>query len=76
MTDANELLADIHHRMPVIIRPETFDRWLSAIEPDPRDLLAPYPPEPMTMWPISTRVNSPRNDAEDILERVEPFAAR
>jgi putative SOS response-associated peptidase YedK len=60
----------------VIIAPESHDRWLSPIEPDPRDLLAPYPSEPMSMWPISTRVNSPRNDAEGIIERVEPIAAR
>ncbi|MBV8769997.1 MAG: SOS response-associated peptidase family protein, partial [Hyphomicrobiales bacterium] len=70
---ANDLVAEIHHRMPVIIAPENYDRWLSPLEPDPRDLLAPYPSEPMTIWPISTRVNAPRNDSEDILERVEPF---
>ncbi len=73
---ANELVAEIHHRMPVIIAPENYDRWLSPLEPDPRDLLAPFPCEPMTIWPISTRVNAPRNDSEDILERVDPFAAR
>jgi putative SOS response-associated peptidase YedK len=72
-TEANELVAEIHNRMPVIIAPENYDRWLSPIEPDPRDLLAPYPSEPMVIWPISMRVNAPRNDSEDILERVEPF---
>ena len=36
--------------------------------PDPRDLLVPYPAEPMTMWPISTRVNKPENDDEAILD--------
>ena len=72
-TEANELVAEIHNRMPVIIAPEKYDRWLSPIEPDPRDLLAPYPSEPIVIWPISMRVNAPRNDSEDILERVEPF---
>ena len=71
--EANELVAEIHNRMPVIIAPENYDRWLSQIEPDPRDLLAPYPSEPIVMWPISMRVNAPRNDSEDMLERVEPF---
>ena len=42
--------------MPVIIPPESYDRWLTNIEPDPRDLLVPYPSELMRMWPISTRV--------------------
>jgi putative SOS response-associated peptidase YedK len=57
-TDANELVADIHDRMPVILAPTYYDRWLGE-EPDPRELMRPYPAEPMRMWPISTRVNKP-----------------
>jgi putative SOS response-associated peptidase YedK len=72
-TQANELMAEIHNRMPVIIAPENYDRWLSPTEPHPRDLLAPYPSEPLVIWAISTKVNAPRNDTEDILERVDPF---
>jgi hypothetical protein len=34
--------------------------WLGE-EPDPRDLMRPFPAEPMRMWPISTRVNKPEN---------------
>ncbi|SEF11606.1 Putative SOS response-associated peptidase YedK [Rhizobiales bacterium GAS191] len=75
-TEPNELVAEIHNRMPVIIAPDNYDRWLSPIEPDPRDLLAPYASEPMAIWPISTRVKTQRNDSEDILERVEPSPAR
>jgi len=70
-TDANELVADIHNRMPVILSPQAYDRWLSTIEPDPRDLLVPFPAEPMMMWPISTRVNKPENDDPEILEPFE-----
>jgi len=66
-TTANELVHDIHDRMPVIIPKDAYDRWLSAIEPDPRDLLVPFPAELMTMWPISTRVNKPDNDDPGIL---------
>jgi putative SOS response-associated peptidase YedK len=40
---------------------------LANIEPDPRDLLAPFPSELMKMWPISTRVNKPENDSPDLL---------
>jgi putative SOS response-associated peptidase YedK len=69
-TAANELLAGIHDRMPVILDAENFDRWLSPLEPDPRDLLVPYPAEPMAMWPISTRVNKPDHDDPSILERA------
>jgi len=70
-TEANELVAHIHDRMPIIISPEHYQRWLSPMEPDPRDLLAPYPSEPMIAWPISTRVNAPRNDSADIPDRVQ-----
>jgi len=55
-------------RMPAIVAPIDYDRWLANIEPDPRDLLVPFPTEPMTMWPISTRVNKPENDEPAILE--------
>jgi len=42
-----------------------------GIEPDPRDLLRPFPAELMTMWPISTRVNKPENDDPSIIEPVD-----
>ena len=69
-TDSNELVADIHDRMPVILAPVDFARWLGE-EPDPRDLMRPFPAEPMRMWPISTRVNKPENDDASIVEPVE-----
>ena len=70
-TNSNELVADIHDRMPVILAPGDYDRWLGP-EPDPRDLMRPFPPEPMRMWPISTRVNKPENDDASIVEPIEP----
>jgi putative SOS response-associated peptidase YedK len=73
-TDANELVAEIHDRMPLILAPDDYIRWLGD-ETDPRDLLRPYPAEPMRIWPISTRVNKPQNDDPSILDPVELFAA-
>jgi putative SOS response-associated peptidase YedK len=67
---SNELVAQIHDRMPAILEPRSYERWLS-LEPDPRDLLISYPSEPMTMWPISTRVNKPENDDPALLDRIE-----
>jgi putative SOS response-associated peptidase YedK len=73
-TTANELVGQIHDRMPVILPPGAHDRWLANIEPDPRDLLVPFPSELMKMWPISTRVNKPANDDASILEPTKiPF---
>jgi putative SOS response-associated peptidase YedK len=39
-------------------------------EPDPRELFITYPSEPMTMWPLSTRVNAPENDDVSLLDQV------
>ena len=69
-TDANDLVADIHDRMPVILAPADYVRWLSD-EPDPRELMRPFPAALMRMWPISTRVNKPENDDPSIVEPVE-----
>ena len=72
-TASNDLVARIHDRMPVILKPSGYERWL-GLEPDPRDLLVPFPSEPMTIWPISRRVNAPDNDDERLLEVISPSA--
>ena len=71
-----ELIAEIHDRMPLILHPNDFARWLSD-EPDPRELIRPFPVEPIRMWPISTKVNKPENDDPSIVEQIEltPSAA-
>jgi putative SOS response-associated peptidase YedK len=56
--------------MPAILKPEHYECWLGQ-EPDPHELLAPFPAGPMTMWPISKRVSSPQNDDEDLLRGIE-----
>jgi putative SOS response-associated peptidase YedK len=68
-TDSNDLVAQIHDRMPAILAPRDFERWLGD-EADPHDLLQPFPSEPMRMWPISIRVNKPENDDAGILDEV------
>ena len=68
-TEANELVAEIHDRMPLILAPTDYTRWLSD-EPDSGDLMRPFPAEPMRMWPISTRVNKPENDDPSIVEPI------
>ena len=73
-TDANELVAEIHDRMPLILGRGDYARWLSN-ECDPRDLMRPFPAGPMRIWPISTRVNKPENDDPSIIEPVELTAA-
>ena len=72
-TPSNDLAGQIHDRMPSILTPTAYDRWLGP-EPNPHDLLITYPSEPMTMWPISTRVNAPENDDPSLLDRVDEVA--
>ncbi len=72
-TSANETLARLHGRMPVILDREHHDRWLSASrrsDPLPLDLLGPYPADRMTFHEVSRRVNSPRNDDPSCIEPV------
>jgi putative SOS response-associated peptidase YedK len=66
MTEPNALCAPIHNRMPVILDPADYDRWLSAETP-PEDLLRPFPADAMAAYPVSTWVNKPgKNDARCI----------
>lgn len=70
-TTANALLATMHDRMPVIVAPADYARWLDvASDADVTDLLAPYPAAAMTWYPVSTRVNSVRNDDAALIEQV------
>ena len=68
-TENNELLSDLHDRMPVIIQAKDRERWLSE-EENPGDLLKRHPSEGMVKWPVSTQVNSPKNNQTSLLEAV------
>ena len=70
-TDPNELMAEIHNRMPVILPPEAYKLWLDPAERTPdqlNGLLKPYPAELMTAYPVSKLVNSPQNDSPELIE--------
>ncbi len=63
----NELVSDIHDRMPVILHPADEERWLmAASEPELLNLLRPYPAEEMEAYAVSKLVNSPANDSKEI----------
>ena len=67
----NEMLEQIHHRMPVILDYDAYDLWLEPNNQPPAELnhlLQPYPADAMTAYAVSRLVNQPRNDrAECIL---------
>lgn len=72
-TAANELVGELHDRMPAILLPDFQNSWL-----DPktdrsvlRELLQPFPSVGMKTHPVSSGVNSPDNDTPDLLARVD-----
>jgi putative SOS response-associated peptidase YedK len=70
-TEANALLRDAHDRMPVIVPPDDYERWLDPADDQVDDLLKPYPGEAMVVYPVSTRVNAVRNDDATLIEYSE-----
>jgi putative SOS response-associated peptidase YedK len=73
-TEANELMRPLHDRMPVILPPEHYDRWLDPELHDAgplQELLVPYPAEAMEAFPVSKAVNKVGNDEPDL---VKPLA--
>jgi len=63
-TDPNELTATVHNRMPVILKPSDYDRWLDRADAErpPVDLLRPYEAAEMTAHEVDPRVGNVRND--------------
>ncbi len=70
-TGANDLVRPLHDRMPVIVDPRDYERWLDRRIQDPaklREILKPYPSERMIAYPVSAAVNNPRNDDAQCVE--------
>lgn len=70
-TEASPFLRAVHHRMPVILRPENHARWLDCSGDPPSDLLLPFEDSELRFFPVAKIVNSPRNDTPECLEPVE-----
>jgi putative SOS response-associated peptidase YedK len=74
-TNANELVGQLHDRMPLIIQPSDYGSWLHASNPKAEALLKPFPSDLMRYYPVSTHVNKVSNDDAQCLEPVEEPAA-
>lgn len=71
-TSANEVMAPIHDRMPVILPKTVWDKWLS---PDTdlaiiAAMIKPLESDLMEAWPVSRKVSSGREEGPDLIERV------
>ncbi|MDX1612706.1 MAG: SOS response-associated peptidase [Candidatus Promineifilaceae bacterium] len=70
-TKPNDLVAEVHNRMPVILAPEDYDLWLDRGAQHPAEvqpLLDAYPSEALRYYQVSTHVNNPRNDDPSCIE--------
>ena len=74
-TEANGVMSPIHHRMPVILEPESFDAWLDLKHQDSRSLqhlLRPCPSAWITCYPVSDYVNKAGNEGARCIEPMAP----
>lgn len=72
-TDANAVLAPIHHRMPVIVERKDWDVWLDTeVTPEalPRELIGPADAEKMQAWGVAHAVNKVGNDSPELLRPI------
>ena len=70
-TTSNEVVGRIHHRMPMILSPTDYDRWLDPSIQEPamlQPLLRPYSAVEMTAYLVSALVNNPANDTSGCTE--------
>jgi putative SOS response-associated peptidase YedK len=66
---ANEFISTVHHRMPVILQPDTADRWLAGDDDLLSDVAGNSPN--FQAWPVDKRVNNARNEGEDLIIRQD-----
>jgi putative SOS response-associated peptidase YedK len=75
-TEANELMAKIHPRMPVILREKDYERWLDREETErpPLDLLRPFDADALEMHEANLKVNNARNNGPELLRKAREMA--
>ena|SRR5699024_268431 len=74
-TDAVGPLTDIHHRMPLLLPATEWPEWLDPDNTDAREMLHQPPRDlvdSLELRPVSTRVNSVRNNGPELIERIDP----
>jgi putative SOS response-associated peptidase YedK len=72
-TSPNDMIREIHNRMPVILPEDGYKLWLDPEERNPQELdglLRPYPASQLTAYPVSKLVNSPQNELPDCIKPV------
>ncbi|MCA8902324.1 MAG: SOS response-associated peptidase [Hyphomonas sp.] len=69
-TTPNDLMAGLHTRMPVILDPADYSRWLTAPAKQVRGLFEPFPTDAMQAWPVGPAVGNVRNQGPELIEEA------
>jgi putative SOS response-associated peptidase YedK len=74
-TSPNDVVSEVHDRMPVILKREQEKKWLDSYssESELLELLNPYPNELMLGFTVSPLVNSVQNDSQSVLRKTSPM---
>ncbi|WP_026945084.1 SOS response-associated peptidase [Algoriphagus marincola] len=74
-TQPNELVSEVHDRMPVVLTPETEKKWLNnySSEEELLEILTPFSANEMLSYPVSTLVNSVKNDSQALIRKTDPM---
>lgn len=69
-TEPNDLIADLHHRMAAIVRPDDIETYLHGTPEEAAAVLDPHPADDLRFYQVSTQVNDPSNDAPSLIQPV------
>lgn len=70
-TEPNDLMAGLHSRMPVILEPADYDRWLDPSRRDVEPLFEPFPAEAMHAWIVAPTVGNVRSQGEELITEID-----
>lgn len=69
-TTPNDATAGLHHRMPVILHPQDYGRWLDTSDKQVEDLFEPFPSADTQVWVVGPKVGNVRNQGIELIEEV------
>ena len=68
--EANEIMAPLHTRMPVILDPANYSQWLEGDREEAANSFKPFPSDAMHAWPVGKAVGNVRNQGPELIEEV------
>jgi putative SOS response-associated peptidase YedK len=70
-TDANDMVGQVHHRMPVLLDPIGVSQWLDIHNVNPLDQIRIVDNDALVVCAVSTKVNSSRNNGSELIEPID-----